>query len=83
MQEPERTLWERLQVCMKSGLGDDGWAAAVGLHLGMAVALRHPEWAAAMCKAIDEDGMVPTPEPTSVIADRVVEDLPIEVCDGA
>ncbi len=76
--------WERLQLYLADKLDGDAWTAAVGVHLGLAIALRHPEWAAAMNDAINKDGMERSPESKSTyeVASMVVKDLPIEVYDG-
>lgn len=76
--------WERLQLHLQDAMGEEGFAVSVGVHLGLAIALRHPEWAAAMNHIINEDGMErgPGSKPTSEVVDVVVRDVPLEVYDG-
>ncbi|KKN17568.1 hypothetical protein LCGC14_0964340, partial [marine sediment metagenome] len=68
------TPWQRLLALVTSGLGDkdDGFNFATGLHLGLVIAISHPEYAVAMHQAIEGDDMLEGHQNSERLADHVV-----------
>ena len=75
-----RTPWQRLLAFVTAGLGnkDEGFNFATGLHLGLVIAISHPEYAKAMHQAIEGDDMLEGHQNSERLADHVVESVPIE-----
>ena len=56
----ESSPWQRLLRYVTQALGggpDDGFNFATGVDFGFAIAIRHPEYAVAMRRATQKDGM--------------------------
>ena len=79
----EGSPWQRLLRYVTEALKDDndGFNFATGVHLGLAIAIHHPEYAVAMDRAINATGM-DTGNPSSrSMADGLVNAVPIELKD--
>ena len=74
------TAWDRLRDYTSVGLGnaDQGFNCAAGIHLGMVIAMSHPEYAKALCQAIETEGMRPAHQSSEQVADDIVAAVPME-----
>ncbi len=74
------TAWERLRDYVSDGLGNAnlGFNCAVGIHLGLVIAMSHPEYAKALHQAIETEDMRPSLQSSEQVADDLVEAVPIE-----
>ncbi|KKL23035.1 hypothetical protein LCGC14_2429430 [marine sediment metagenome] len=76
--------WQRLLLYVTQALGDKdaGFNFSTGVHLGLAIAIHHPEYAVAMNQAINATGMdIGNPSSRSM-ADGLVNAVPIELEDA-
>ena len=75
--------WQRLLGFVTQALGDkdDGFNFATGVHLGLAIAIHHPEYAVAMNQAINVAGMHTDNPSSRHMADGLVNAVPIELKD--
>ncbi len=67
-------LLRHVNYCVRFSGGADSVPFAIGMRLGLTVAMRHPEWAQAFLSIIPSPEGGPTDE---LMADRLVEDLAI------
>ncbi len=74
------TAWDRLREYVSEGLrnADQGFNCAAGIHLGLVIAMDHPEYAKALHQAIETEGMRPSHQSSEQVADDLVAAVPIE-----
>ncbi len=74
------TAWERLMGYVSRALGaaDGGLNFSAGVHLGLVIAMGHPEYAKALHQAIETEGMRPSHQSSEQVADDLVAAVPIE-----
>lgn len=79
-QDQSTTPWNRLLGYITHRLRDerDGFNFSTGLDMGLAIALRHPEWAAAFRQSTQDDH-APRLMQTDSLVDEIVEAIPIEI----
>ena len=75
--------WQRLLRYVTDALGDkkDGFNFATGVHLGLAIAIHHPEYAVALDQAINETGMGRGDPSSKLMAEGIIVAVPIELMD--
>ncbi len=75
--------WQRLLKYITDALGDknDGFNFATGVHLGLAIAIHHLEYAVAMDRAINVEGMHIGDPSSEGMAKDIVVAVPIELKD--
>lgn len=80
--DPE-SPWQRLLGFVTKALGseDDGFNFATGMDFGFAIAIRHPEYAVAMRRAIQRGGMTGSTS-TEKLVDEFINAVPIEEVVG-
>ncbi|KKL24863.1 hypothetical protein LCGC14_2411070 [marine sediment metagenome] len=75
--------WDMMQAQVLASFPDkpeEGFSFATGIHFGIVLALRHPEWVQAMHQAIEE--ITPHINNTDSLVDRFVQHIPLAVVDG-
>lgn len=73
--------WQRLLRYITQAFGDtdEGFNFATGIHLGLVVAIRHPEYAVAMHRAIELEDMPDHSQSSEELADHLVSAIPVEL----
>ena len=76
--------WNRLLLYIAKRFNDPNKAYyfSTGLDMGLAIALRHPEYALALRQANEADLSSGTPD-TNQLVDEIVTSIPVEVYDGS